>query len=254
MKLLVGNIQRYCIHDGPGIRTTVFLKGCQLHCPWCANPENGERRIQTSVQRPKKVYGRWMEDEELIEECLKDEPFYGSNGGVTFSGGEPLLWAQELLPILFELRQRNISTCVETSLFAPTEGIRTALALFDSLFVDVKVLDNERCKEILGGDLALFSRNLLLVESEFSSLPMTFRFPLANGLSFENGNLALLQEFMEKRSTSRFEIFCCHDLASRKYEDLGLPPVHSNRVPEFEYRSFLSRLRSAGIQFTELTL
>jgi len=252
VKLLVGDIQRFCIHDGPGIRTTVFLKGCELRCPWCANPENRERSIQTSVLHPSTTYGRWMEAEDILEECLKDLPFYGHNGGVTFSGGEPLLWARELEPLLSELRRRGVGTCIETSLFAPTECVRTALPLLDALFVDVKVLDDTRCREILGGDLALYFRNLSLVES--STLPVTFRFPLAKGLSFEEGNLSLLRAFMASRSSSGFEVFRCHDLASGKYGDLGLSPPHSDPVLDSEYRSFLASLRAAGIKFTELTI
>ena len=252
MKLLVGSIQRLCIHDGPGIRTTVFLKGCQLRCPWCGNPENMERSILVSQSDPARTWGSWMEGEELLDECMKDASFYGKNGGVTFSGGEPLLWGRELVPLVTQLRSRGVSSCVETSLFAPSEHVEATVSLLGSIFVDVKILDATSCRQVLGGHLDVFLRNLSLVEA--SGIPITYRFPLAKGYSFVPRNQYLIKEFMKARPDGSFEVFRCHNLAAGKYNDLGIPIHRLDPIDENEYRSFLESLRGAGIHLTELTL
>ena len=98
MSVRITNIQHFCLHDGPGIRTTVFLKGCNLHCPWCANPECISMDIEGE-------FGRDIQIEELERELLKDELYYSlNNGGVTFSGGEPLLQIKELKELLKALK------------------------------------------------------------------------------------------------------------------------------------------------------
>lgn len=90
MKVRVSNIQRFCLHDGPGIRTTVFLKGCNLKCPWCANPENIDFEIATyidEVNKEKNIIGKDINEDELFSEIMKDKHYYNfNNGGVTFSG------------------------------------------------------------------------------------------------------------------------------------------------------------------------
>ena len=91
-KILVGNIQRFSLHDGPGIRTTVFMLGCSIHCPWCANPENLQKR-QRQYPDPEDIYGKFYSVDELVKEVLKDRVYFSDGGGVTFSGGEALLSA-----------------------------------------------------------------------------------------------------------------------------------------------------------------
>ena len=97
-KILISNIQRFSLQDGPGIRTTLFLKGCNLRCPWCANPENLENNIKKIVKDNREyIFGYYMEVEKLKEELIKDKSYYElNNGGVTFSGGEPLLQFKKL--------------------------------------------------------------------------------------------------------------------------------------------------------------
>ena len=131
-KLLVTNVQRFSLHDGPGIRTTVFLKGCSLQCPWCSNPENIDLEPQAYDNNGiKGVYGKYYSAEELISECLKDRKYYTGQlqqpgawsvsdaseigllpGGITFSGGEPLLQMDNLVSVCEELHRRNIHITV----------------------------------------------------------------------------------------------------------------------------------------------
>lgn len=115
--MTITNIQRFSLHDGPGIRTTVFLKGCSIRCPWCSNPENINHQIEKYVKDGKEgFYGKEYSVDEVLKEVLKDKIFYEDNGGVTFSGGEALLYAKELLPLMEQIKQNNISIAVESSL------------------------------------------------------------------------------------------------------------------------------------------
>lgn len=116
--MIITNIQRFSLHDGPGIRTTVFLKGCSIRCPWCSNPENINHQIESYVKDGKEgFYGKEYSVDQVLKEVLKDKIFYEDNGGVTFSGGEALLYAKELLPLMEQIKQNNISIAVETCLF-----------------------------------------------------------------------------------------------------------------------------------------
>ena len=173
MQLLrVTNIQRGCVYDGPGVRTTVFLKGCPLHCPWCCNPETISYEEQWFVDEEKcltkqgissklcencvRVHGsrsihecpfgvseqtsKDYSKEELLDELLKDKVLYKeSNGGVTFSGGEPLLQAYALLPLLFRLKEKKINIAFETTLVAPKDKILSVLPYTDLFIVDLKL-------------------------------------------------------------------------------------------------------------------
>ena len=97
-----------CFHDGPGIRTTVFLKGCSIHCPWCSNPENVRYDIENyQTEYEKGECGRDYEPHSLCKELLKDKKYCGDAGGITFSGGEALVQINELLPVLKFLKADN---------------------------------------------------------------------------------------------------------------------------------------------------
>ena len=160
-KILITKIQRFSLHDGPGIRTTVFLKGCSLRCPWCANPENMNAVSEPYLKDGKSgVFGLWISCEELFETLMRDRSFYetpasilgayaGMPGGVTLSGGEPLLQMDRLESLCRQLRTENIHMCVETALFVPTEMLLLALKYIDLFFVDIKIMNAERCLEIL---------------------------------------------------------------------------------------------------------
>ena len=146
MKVRITDIQHFSFHDGPGIRTTVFLKGCNLRCPWCANPECISSKIQGE-------FGYDIPLDELKNEILKDEPYYKTGGGVTFSGGEPLLQVKYLEPLLKSLKLKNINICFETALFIPKEYLFIANLYVDEFIVDIKMINPENTKTILKGDI-----------------------------------------------------------------------------------------------------
>ena len=131
MKARITNIQRFSLQDGPGIRTTIFLKGCSLKCPWCSNPENISYEIEEYKNDGEKgIYGKDIELDELYEEIKKDDAYYKiDNGGVTFSGGEVLLQIEKIEPLLKKLKSEKINICMETCLVSPLDNLKVALKL-----------------------------------------------------------------------------------------------------------------------------
>lgn len=209
MKVRITNIQHFSLHDGPGIRTTIFLKGCSINCPWCANPECISSEIEGE-------FGQDILLKELEEEILKDEPFYKTGGGVTFSGGEPLLQIKNLKPLLKSLKDKNINICFETSLFVPQEFLEIANKYVNEFIVDIKILKEKESKNILNGNINQYLNNLPLLDLNKT----TFRFPL-NEFTITDENINLISDLLKKFKAKKLEIFKIHNLARKKYEILN---------------------------------
>ncbi len=172
MKVRVTNIQRFSLNDGPGIRTTVFFKGCGLKCPWCSNPENINYEIENYYNEDtneKGVFGYDITLDDLEKEILKDQKYYTLNsGGVTFSGGEALLQFTKMESLLKKLKQNKINMCIETSLFAPIKALEVATKYIDEFIVDIKILDSDVCSDVLKGNLDLYFKKYRLLIQKFS--------------------------------------------------------------------------------------
>ena len=140
------NIQRYSIHDGPGIRSIVFFKGCPLRCRWCCNPESQNHAIQQMIRNGKlETVGRDVCVEEILTEILQDAPYYRrSGGGVTLSGGEAFLQPQFAKAVLEACRGQGINTAVETAGFVPFDDVEPCLPLLDTVLMDIKHMDPEK--------------------------------------------------------------------------------------------------------------
>lgn len=248
-KLLVTNIQRMCMHDGPGIRTTIFLKGCNLHCPWCANPENISFARETYKKDARVgVYGEYYSGEELLQEILKDRMFYGDDGGVTFSGGEPLMHISRLGNLFEMLKEEEIAIAVETALFVSSEAIRSAIPYVDLFIVDMKILHPQMCKEVLGGVVEDYLKNLeLLVEAGKQVL---IRIPCNHEYTMIVENQELILEWCAKHSAIPVEIFSTHSLGKAKYESLELESVDVHGIENDELEYFATRLRQGGTKVT----
>jgi Pyruvate-formate lyase-activating enzyme len=219
-RVLVTNIQRFSLHDGDGIRTTVFLKGCSLYCPWCANPENIRNEVETGSgdAGSRETFGRYLTLQNLYDEVKKDEHFYETKGGVTFSGGEPLLFMEKLVPLLEKFKRDGISICIETSLFGTMESVALACAYCNQIFVDLKILDENQCRTITGGDLNSFLDNLTHVDSVFENL--TFRIPLVKPYVTNDENLRKIINLVKKLSHKKVQLIKGHNLAEKKYSCL----------------------------------
>lgn len=151
MKARIFNIQKYSIHDGPGIRTVVFFKGCPLRCLWCSNPESQSSEIQIPWDKSQgdanliREQGRFLTISEIMKEILKDEVFYEeSNGGVTLSGGEVLLQHKFATELLKLLKKQNIHTAIETTGFISSEIFEKFIDNVDLLLFDIKHYDRQK--------------------------------------------------------------------------------------------------------------
>ena len=234
-KILVTNIQRFSLHDGPGIRTTVFLKGCSIHCPWCANPENIMSVLETFYKDGKEgVYGQWFTVNELYREVMKDWSFYGQAstvsdaykgmpGGVTFSGGEPLLQMAALEPLLKMLKESNVHLCAETALFVPKRLLEIAKQYIDLFYVDVKILNAVRCREVLGGDLEQYRVNVQVLFAADKSV--VFRVPVIGGFTENAENRQAVIAWMKQYKPLKVELIKEHNLGRNKYLTLGKEPL-----------------------------
>ena len=223
MTLRITNIQHFSLHDGPGIRTTVFLKGCNLKCPWCANPECISYEIQGE-------FGYDISLEKLEQEIIKDKPFYETGGGVTFSGGEPLLQINNLEPLLNSLKNKNINICFETALFVPEKYLKIANKYCDEFIVDIKMIDSITCKEVIGGKINQFLNNLELLDLEKT----TFRIPVTK---FSLKDTELILDLLKNYKPKHLEIFELHNLAKSKYDILNkeqyYEKINDNQINEF---------------------
>ena len=184
MKGIIFDIQRFSVHDGPGIRTTVFMKGCPLSCPWCHNPEGlsgkmgvqyfkekcigcnlclGEKTLERVKSCPTgalSVSGVEIDADSLMTEVLKDREFYSLDGGVTFSGGECLSQAEFVSEMLKRIKEKGITTAVDTSGYVPFESIEKTLEYTDIYLYDVKSIDESLHKKYVGKDNKLILDNL----------------------------------------------------------------------------------------------
>jgi pyruvate formate lyase activating enzyme len=234
----VTDIQRMCFDDGPGIRTTVFLKGCSLHCPWCANPESISHEI---LSLPDQTIGRDYSPEELYPEVVKDKAFWGDDGGITFSGGEVFLQAAQLEPLWKRLKGEQVHLAVESALFVPRKLLEIALHYIDFYYVDVKILGKESCKEVLGGDVEQYLENVELLTG--SGKKITFRIPCAAENIRNESNRKLLLKFAQKYRDYPFEIFALHNLAEKKYNLLGMAQPENLTIEDSELEDFYKELQ-----------
>jgi len=245
VKVNVTNIQRMCFHDGPGIRTTVFFKGCNLKCPWCSNPENMNFEIEKYIDDGKeKEFGYEIDLNELEKEVLKDKDFFANGGGVTFSGGEPLLQFEKIEELLKSLKEKNINICVETAFMVPENLVDIALKYIDEFIIDIKILDKENIDKI-NGNLQLYKTNIEKVFSK--NKKVTFRIPLAKEHIVTEKNIQLILEFLSKYKPNKVEIFKIHNLAEKKYKILNKENIKLNNISEVEIEEIREKINNLGI-------
>ena len=240
---LVFNIQKFCVNDGPGIRTTVFFKGCPLRCRWCHNPES-----QSCEQEPmyeNEMCGKQMTVQEVLDEVLKDKIFYeNSGGGLTVSGGEPLMQFDFAYELLKEAKQKGIHTCVETCGFCQKDKI-TKIAEFTDIFLfDWKLTDSKLHKEYIGADNDVILENLKAIDSLNSKIILRCPIiPKVNDTEDHFNGIAKVADSL--KNILAIEIEPYHSLGSNKYEKLGLSPEkHIFDVPtESETEEWIKKIQ-----------
>lgn len=243
--MLITNIQRFSLHDGPGIRTTIFLKGCSLRCPWCSNPENikpyPEKYYKDGIEG---IYGKNYTCDEVCNEIIKDRAFYDENGGVTFSGGEALLYVNELLPLLEKLKKERITTAVETCLFIPTDNLERVIPYIDYFYVDMKILDKSRCRSLLEGNLDLYKTNLKLLASQRA---ITIRIPVIGHYTDDNENKVAIIDEIKKiaKNVLKVELIKGHNLSESKYKSLGISIPKYNEVSDASLKQYKEMIEEA---------
>ncbi|MFC1917269.1 glycyl-radical enzyme activating protein [Chloroflexota bacterium] len=263
---IVFNIQRYSIQDGPGIRTTVFLKGCPLNCQWCSNPESQLAQPEIMLHRtlcdlcskcidlcPKNalsilnkklhidrslcnacgdclnictrkafsIEGTPMTVDEVIDEVRRDNAFYrSSGGGITISGGEPLIQSDFVASLLEESRRFGIHTCLDTSGYGTLQNVRKIMPNLDMVLFDLKHMNSNVHHQITGVSNNQILKNAQLFDTGVKEI--IIRIPLIPEKNTSDENLALSAEFAATlKNVSRIDILPYHRYGEGKYTALG---------------------------------
>lgn len=284
MELFVSEIQRFCMHDGPGIRTVVFLKGCPLRCAWCHNPETQSEKPELLFYSKKcmgcgmcvetcsngihcwdektghcldrkncmvcgecadvcptgalSVCGRTMSVEQLVEEIEKDRAFYGANGGVTLSGGEPFLQGEGSVELLKACRDRGISTAVETCGQFHSSLIPRIVPVVDLFLWDVKDTDPERHTVYTGCGNELILSNLKKVDALGGKTRL--RCIVVSGVNYNQSHLENLKKLKSELANCQgIDFLPYHAYGGEKATFLGRPNNGKTEwVPEDVPKSF----------------
>jgi len=288
------NVQRFSTEDGPGIRTTVFMKGCPLRCQWCHNPEGlsprpelvwydvrciGARRCLAAcpegalaltpdgmvIDRQRctvcglcgeacpaaavEVIGREWTPEALYAEVAKDRAFYEtSGGGVTVSGGEPLMQPEFVEDLLALCREGGIATALDTCGHADWRHFEAVLPFVDMVLFDLKLIDRERHRAATG----VYPDRILANAQRLgeAGVPMWVRTPIIPGFTDDEENIAALAAFIRERlpNVERWDLLAFNNLGPPKYTRLGLPyPLDGAELVTREHMGRLHTLAAAAV-------
>ena len=206
----VHSIESFGTVDGPGIRFVLFLQGCHLQCKYCHNRDTWNMNG-----------GEYKSLDDIFEKIMKYKNYIYPNGGVTVTGGEPLLQVKFLIELFKKLKKENIHTCVDTSgMVALTDDIKKLLSLTDLVLLDIKHINSEKCKNLVG-----FNNEKELAFARYLSdnnIHMWIRQDLVPGYTDDEQDLLQLKDFISSLSTvDKVEILPYHDMGRYKWENLG---------------------------------
>lgn len=264
MNGIITDIQKFSLTDGEGIRTTVFLKGCNLRCPWCHNPETLQPESQPARYPGKCIHcghcdhcptgsrvtlGREITPEAVFEELASDIPYYrASGGGVTLSGGEPLMQADFARELLRLCREADIDTAVETNLALPFEQMEKLLPYMDKAYYDIKLMDDTKHREYTGVSNAAVLANAKRLAAH--GIPAVVRTPLIPGYTATAENVAAIAAFLGTLgNVERYELLNYNPLGEPKYAALGMEyPLHGvKRLGRAELEALAAAARGYGV-------
>ncbi len=224
MQGIVFDIKRFAIHDGPGIRTSIFFKGCPLSCWWCHNPESCSTGIQKLDFEFKgsKILGWKTSSQNLLEEVEKDRVFYDeSGGGVTFTGGEPLMQSGFLIETSRLFKQLGLHLTLDTTGYASADIFRDAVDSMDLVLFDIKHMDEKKHFELTGvGNKLIFHNLEYLVEC---GKDVHIRYPMMPELNDDMKNLNEMTNYLlSLKKIKKIHLLPYHKIAAGKYQRLGL--------------------------------
>jgi len=288
---LVFNIQKFSVHDGPGIRTMVFLKGCPLRCQWCSNPESQHNYPEMLYNRNKcigtgecgyclkacntgaitevegkvainrelcthcgdcaevcpakavEICGSAMTVDEVLNVVEEDNIFYTrSGGGITLSGGEPLVQADFASKLLQEAKLRGMDTAIETTGFTKWENIEKVLRFLDTVYFDLKCMDSEKHKKHTGVPNEKILDNFKKICTKFPDTPIIVRTPVIPGFNDTEEDILAIANFIKETSGHiYYELLGYHRFGESKYTSLGrtyflssVPTLKQEKLMELE--------------------
>lgn len=226
------DIKRFAVHDGPGIRTTVFFKGCPLDCWWCHNPESRKsepeevrykRKLGEKEIEYKRTYGNSIEINDLMKEIVKDKIFHEeSKGGVTFSGGEPLSQSEALLELLKQCKRHGIHTAVDTCGYSQWSNFEKIIPFTDLFLFDLKLIDVGKHEEFTGVKNDLIISNLVRLLHEHENVEL--RIPVIPGVNDSKNEIERYIQFLLKKlkRAPKIHLLPYHNIADNKYQKLNM--------------------------------
>jgi len=256
----VFDIKRFAIHDGPGIRTTVFMKGCPMDCWWCHNPESRSsepeeviytRMLGDKGVESKKKYGKSMKIAELVKEILKDKLFFEeSGGGVTFSGGEPLSQTKALVELLEQCKKHGLHTTVDTCGHAQWSSFEKILSYTDLFLYDLKLIDPLKHEKFTGARNELIIENLEKLLDEKAQVEL--RIPVVPGVNNSEEELEQFRSFLQNKlkKAAKIHLLPYHNIADNKYQKLKVENRMKDLISEkgLSIHDYKNELSSIGFQ------
>jgi pyruvate formate lyase activating enzyme len=256
-KALIFDFKRFAVHDGKGIRTTVFFKGCPLRCRWCHNPEgllpiphtiylaNKCMHCRCCTKDPHVSYmdrpvfkgeddltlartlcptealtldSHYYTIDEIVEKVKEDEVFFKQGGGVTFSGGEPFMQFEALYALAKKCHEAGIHTAIETSLYTKPDNLKKILPYLDQIYCDLKLYDKEAHKKYTGVENTRIKDNIRFLLTA-TNKQITVRTPLIPHITAEKENISAIASFLKDcNKEAHYEMLNYNPLAGAKYD------------------------------------